>query len=77
MRARQTANCLRSAEQGLYFSLLPDRSEELADEAFLAMAKLRDRLVLSGRTEAAEQVDLASYRLKQACKLFVKERANV
>lgn len=71
-RLRQQAACLRSAEQGLYAKLIPDNTEELADEAFLAMAKLRDRLALTNRNIAACGVDRAMEALEVACREFVR-----
>lgn len=48
------------------------REEDLADEAFLALAKLRDRLVLANRNTAACRVDEAIEKLQDACREFVK-----
>lgn len=48
------------------------REEALADEAFLAMAKLRDRLIGADRNIAACRVDEAIEKLQAACREFVK-----
>lgn len=57
---------------GLYADKLPSMEEELADRAFLSLAKLRDNLVLSNHNHAACRVDEAIERLQEACKEFVK-----
>jgi hypothetical protein len=73
MRTRTQAACIQSAINGFYAGKLPEHDwEALADDAFLSMAKLRDKLVLSNRNTAACRVDEAIEALQVACREFVK-----
>lgn len=55
---------------GLYHDRLPPISERDADDAFLSMAKLRDRLVHANENTAACRVDQAIEKLQDACRLL-------
>ena len=53
--------------KGLYADLLPEVEEAEFDKAFLAMSKLRDRLVWRDQNIVACRVDEAIELLQRAC----------
>lgn len=58
--------------RGAFVHKLPPIEEELADAAFLSLAKLRDKLVARDLNIAACRVDEAIDALQAACKEFVR-----